>query len=89
MTDATARRLNSAACWVWFYQQGLRESLDLDHLRTVQQATVAQLQTAADIVDALNLTSSAAARASNTPYGMECILSPDAAAKLKAYADAL
>lgn len=89
MTDATARHLNTAACHVWFFQNGLVGALAVEHVRTIHQATVAQLQTAADVVDALNLTIARDAKAQGHAYRLECILDPGAAPRLKAYADSL
>lgn len=54
MNDQIARTLNTAACHAYFLMEGLPASVERQHLEIVAQATLAQLQTAADVVRAEN-----------------------------------
>jgi hypothetical protein len=49
-----ARKINTAACFVWMFQQGIRAELHKDHIATIQNATVGQIQTASDTIEAEN-----------------------------------
>jgi hypothetical protein len=77
-----ARKINSAACFMWMFQQGFSERLDRDHIATIQNATVGQIQTASEVIEAEN----AEMPAINGVRHLSTMLAPEAAAKLKAYA---
>lgn len=82
MTNAHAIAINQAACAIWFFQNGITERIGLDVLAVVTNATVAQIRTASEIVEAINDD----AMKVDGPKRLHFTLNPSAAAKLREYA---
>lgn len=85
----TARKINGAACAVWFFQQGLLDVVPLVLIDLINVSTVAQIQSAAEVMEADNEPRMAEARAQGGPAKLSFILNPDGAAAVKAFAAAL
>lgn len=81
MTEATAQRINSAACHAWLFERGVSERLAFADIEVINSVSVAQIQTAVDFVNAAN----AAARPVNGWRPIRCTLDPDAADRIKRY----
>ncbi|MDD2765777.1 MAG: hypothetical protein PHE83_17580 [Opitutaceae bacterium] len=54
MTTETARKINAAACSAWLFQQGVLGRIGKGDVRLLQSLSVAQIQTAIDIIEAVN-----------------------------------
>ena len=85
MTTNTANRINSAACRLWFFQQGLSERVAKEDVHVLKSVSVGQIQSASEVIEAVN-EHAPAVEEKRLQY---CVLHPDAARRLKAYADAL
>lgn len=85
MTSETANRINSAACSLWFFQQGIIERISNEVVLLLQSVSVTQLQTASDVVQAEN----EHAPSVDGKRMQCCTLDPSGAARLKAYANSL
>ena len=85
MNHETAERINSAACTAWFFQQGILARLRREDVQLLQSVTAAQIQSASEVVEALNRD----ALATSGRRTIACTLDPEAAIRLKAYADSL
>jgi hypothetical protein len=83
MTTSTAQRINNAACHLYFYMEGLAGCVQTDYVRIVQSVSVAQIQTAGDVVEAMNHAALAEGHGTIT-----CVIEGSAVPRLKAFADA-
>jgi catabolite regulation protein CreA len=80
----TARKINGAACSVWFFQQGVLDLVPVELLALVNDSSVGQIQTAAEVIEADN-----AARMACPDGGtkrLAFVLNPAGAAAVKAFA---
>lgn len=85
MTEETAQRINSAACRVWFYKEGIRSVLSLEDIGILNSVSAAQIQTAVDVVEASN-----AHRPSvGGKRTIRCTLAPESVASIKEYVASL
>lgn len=76
-----ARRINTAACFCWMFQQGLREDLKREYIVTIRDASVGQIQTASEVIEAEN----EEAPPINGVRHLSTMLAPEAAGRLKAF----
>jgi hypothetical protein len=83
MTTDTARTINQAACACWFFQSGITDRMKIENVKILHDATVAQIQTAADVIEAEN---AAATPQNGGLTRLSFVLSPDAAKAVKAFA---
>ena len=81
MNAETADRINSAACRAWLFEHGLRAELAFDDIGTINSCSSAQIQTAADFVNAAD----DAQPSKDGKRTFRCTIDPDAAGRLKAY----
>lgn len=54
MTPETALRINAAACQVYFYRHGFVSELAIADALLIKEVTAAQIETAIEIVQAVN-----------------------------------
>jgi Na+-translocating ferredoxin:NAD+ oxidoreductase RnfC subunit len=54
MDAETALRINSAACRIWLWKNGLSRSLPCEDVWLIRGVSVAQMETAAEVVEAVN-----------------------------------
>lgn len=85
VTTETAKRINGAACALWFYQQGIIGRISTEVVWLIQSVSVAQIQAASEVIEAMN----AEAPSVNGKRKLYQTLDPAGAEKLKAYADSL
>jgi hypothetical protein len=82
MNTEHARKINNAACACWFFQQGITDKLPLEHVATIQGATVGQIQTASEVIEAEN----AEAPAINGKTHLSFVLDPSGAKRVHDWA---
>lgn len=54
MDRDTALRINEAACRIWLWKNGLARSLPCADVTLIRGVTIAQMETAAEVVEAVN-----------------------------------
>lgn len=89
MTFDTAYKINSAAVWIGFALIGVRSEIDPHHIETIRGVSLAQMQTATEVVEAAN--DAAIKRAENEAVSstkIHCICDARLLAQVKLYADA-
>lgn len=78
MNTETAAKINGAACWVYFVMERLTDRCALAHFRTIADCTLAQMQTATDVIRALN---------ASDPHTIHCFCDERVLPRVKAFAD--
>lgn len=86
MNPSLAQKLNAAACRIWLFQHGACNRLDRDDVAVVRAVTGAQIQSAAEVIEALNRDAGERVGGGKT---IQCTLEANAAEQVKAYADSL
>lgn len=87
MDTTTARKLNAAACRIYFYKHGLSERLDISDVQLIRESSEGQIQSAIEVIEALNRD----ARSKATVLGehaktIVCTLAEDEIPRVLAYA---
>lgn len=77
MTSETALKINSAACRVYMFREGLIRRLEVEDMERVKQCSVAQIQSAVERVEAINRDSRSK---------IVCVLAADVIPGVKAFA---
>lgn len=85
MNQARANEINEAACQVWLFRHDLLAELPWETVELLKQCSTAQIQTATEYVDAAN----AIAMRQPGPKTIQCVVTTEAAAEVKAFVDAL
>ena len=80
MTFETAYKINSAGAWIAFALIGVRPEVDPRHIETIRGVSLAQMQTAKEVIEAHNAQLGAKA--------IHCVCEDRLLAKVKLYADA-
>jgi hypothetical protein len=80
MTSELAHKINSSACAVWLFREGLVARVSHGNLRTVRDCSTAQIETAIEHIEAENRDSRRLIR---------CTLSLATIPGVKTYADSL
>lgn len=81
MTKEVAGRINSAACRAWLFEHGLVAELSFEDIATINQVTAAQIQTAADFINAAD----DAQAPKDGKRTIRCTIDPGSAGRLKEY----
>jgi hypothetical protein len=80
MDSKLANKINSAACAVWFFREGIARKVSHEDVRTVQESSSAQIETAIEYIEAENRYSK---------HTIKCSLATGTIPGVKAYADSL
>jgi hypothetical protein len=86
----TAHRINSAAAWIGLALLGVKDSVEVAHVETIRGVSLAQMETATEIVEAENeATIKAGETEAVSPKRICCVCESRLLANVKAYADAV
>lgn len=85
----TARRINSAASFIGLALLGVVEEVGLEHVRTIRAVSLAQMQTAKEVIEAHNAAGIAAGKLGTVSTArIHCVCEERLLVNVKAYADA-
>lgn len=86
MDTATALRLNAAASFIGMALLGILDRVEPKHIVLVREASLGQLQTATEVVEAENAAAMASAAPGETRL-LQAICAPAMLSRVKLYAD--
>lgn len=85
MNVELAHTINGAACAAWLFKHGLRETLKFEEIDILQSVSIAQIQTASDVVDASDQNQ----KPVDGRRTFHCTVVGDAVVQLKQFVDSL